>query len=85
MSSELVAGIMVDQRSLNTCFSKKILLLLVWQALFSFSLTGSSIKADALFLKSHKCVLRSQLISPCFLAPFVGWLADVRFGRYRNN
>ena len=62
------------RRSPNTCCSKKILLLLVWNVLLTFSF----------------CVLLSILVSNAyflftcaFLAPLIGWLADVKIGRYK--
>ena len=75
------------RRSPNTCCSKRILLLLVWEVLFAFSLR--------LFPGSGLIVLPYS--SPNFLAPLIGWLlailssllapligflADVKFGRY---
>ena len=60
------------RRSPNTCCSKKILLLLVWQALFTFSwlvLLGLSIPDIVLFT--------STVLSHSF-APLIGWLADVK-------
>ena len=64
------------RRSPNTCCSKKILLLLMWQALFTFS--WSLIQ----FLPISIVYLISIFLSFCF-APLIGWLADVRFGRYK--
>lgn len=64
-------------RSLNTCCSKKILLLLIWSMLFKFSENLSTVyqvKADF--------YLTINFISLAGVAPIVGWLADVRFGRY---
>ena len=65
------------RRSHNTCFSKKILLLLVWQALFSLSWSllvhVSTVNAVVLDI--------STFLSYSF-APLIGWLADVKFGRY---
>ena len=64
------------EESPNTCCSKKILLLLMWQALFTFS--WSLIQ----FLPISIVYLISIFLSFCF-APLIGWLADVRFGRYK--
>ena len=89
MSSESIAGPRVSQssghrrwnqwwrRSPNTCCSKKILLLLVWQALFtlSWSLLVYIPTANVLVL------FISVFLSYSF-APLIGWLADVKFGRY---
>ena len=59
------------RRSPNTCFSKKILLLLVWQMLFAF-----------FWLKVNRdfgpCIFLTNLF-----APLISWLADVTFGRYK--
>ena len=65
------------RRSPNTCCSKKILLLLVWQLLFTLS------SGFLPFLPTHKknILFTSELFSYSF-APLIGWLADVRFGRY---
>ena len=65
------------RRSPNTCCSKKILLLLVWQTLFTVSLGILS------FVPTHSknLLFASELLSYSF-APLIGWLADVRFGRY---
>ena len=65
------------RRSPNTCCSKKILLLLVWHMLFTFS-----------FLLLTYVIIANTIVyfSSTFLlstfAPLIGWLADVRFGRY---
>ena len=65
------------RRTHSTCCKKQILLLLVWQTLltFSTSLLG--------FLHTHtiSMLFISLFLSYCF-APLIGWLADVRFGRY---
>ena len=66
-------------RSSNTCCSKKILLLQVWQVLFTFSWI--------LLIETKVVSLNFTFISisnyfSLFLAPFIGWLADVKFGRY---
>ena len=68
------------RRSPNTCCSKRILLLLVWHALFTFSY---SVLLNTLptYMYNGIIILISLLLSFSF-APFVGWLADVRFGRY---
>ena len=67
------------KRSSNICCSKRILLLLVWQVLFSFS--------HGLLVSSGEYL---NWVSPYFLAIsqcclhllLAGWLADVKFGRY---
>ena len=64
------------RRSPNNCCSKKILLLLVWQALFSFSWSMLS------FTVTSNIVFYTSIFLSYFLAPLIGWLADVRFGRY---
>ena len=65
------------RRSPNTCCSKKILLLLMWNMLFSFSWYVVTFSVDSNILMVNSSVLFSYS-----LAPLVGWLADVRFGRY---
>ena len=62
------------RRSPNTCCSKKILLLLVWQALFSYSLGLLDDGYLSIFL------FRSCFLWLC-CGPLVSRLADVRFGR----
>ena len=66
-----------QRRSPNTCCSKKILLLLVWQALFTFSwllLLG---------LYTPNMVLFASTVLSHSFAPLIGWLADVKIGRYK--
>ena len=62
------------KRSPNSCCSKRILLLLVWQMLFAFSWVVK--------YTINRTVLQILLYISFSLAPFVGWLADVKFGRY---
>ena len=67
------------KRSPNTCCSKKILLLQVWQVFFTFSWI--------ILIETKVVSLNFTFISisnyfSLFLAPFIGWLADVKFGRY---
>ena len=64
------------RRSSNTWCSKKILLLLAWQFLFVFSWILLTLYVDDLVLSI------SMFLSSTF-APLIGWLADVRFGRYK--
>ena len=64
----------------NTCFSKKILLLLVWYLLFIFSTNELRLNAFRQFGNTG-IMLASECVAYCF-APLVGWLADVKFGRY---
>ena len=67
------------RRSPNTCCSKKILLLLMWQTFFTLS---SGILS---FVPTHnKIVLVTSMFFSYFFAPLIGWLADVRFGRYET-
>ena len=86
VSSESMAGPRISQssghsrwkqwwRSTNTCCSKKILLLLVWQVLFTMSWIFLT------FFTSDNVLYASTFLSYSF-APLLGWLADVRFGRY---
>ena len=69
------------RRSPNTCFSGKILLLLVWQILFSTSwdmlpyvLASSN--------ETRYVVFHISIFFSYSFAPLIGLLADVRFGRY---
>ena len=68
------------KRSPNTCCSKKILLLLVWYMLFSLSSSIPIISALQRFGNTG-ILFASQFLANC-LAPLIGWLADVKFGRY---
>ena len=64
----------------NTCCSKKILLLLLWNILFQFS------RETIVFFRTNAVSVHFYLaigFVPFALAPFVGWLGDVRFGRYK--
>ena len=61
------------RRSPNTCCSKRILLLLMWQAFFAFS--------PRLFPGRGAFSYTLGIVSSLF-APLIGWLADVKFGRY---
>ena len=68
------------RRSPNTCCSKKILLLLVW--FFLFILSSNIFTISAYHHVGYTGILfASECLAYC-LAPLVGWLADVRFGRY---
>ena len=69
--------------SSNSCCSKKILLLLVWQALFSFSNNLIIWCAAYLNFTSPVLITASQFVSGVF-APLIGWLADVKIGRYET-
>ena len=89
-SSEHMARPIVSQRSVhnrwqqcwnrspNSCFSKRILLLLAWEELLSFSL-GLLHTCALVVLEVN--LTTSQVVS-LLLAPFVGWLADFKIGRY---
>ena len=66
------------RRSPNTCCSKKILLLLMWQMLFY-----SAYAALAMLPHTNITVLYISMFGLCFLAPLIGWVADVKFGRYK--
>ena len=68
------------RRSPNTCCSKNILLLLVWYVFFIFSSTILRFSAFQCFGNTG-ILFASECLAYC-LAPLVGWLADVRFGRY---
>ena len=68
-------------RSPNSCCSKRILLLLVWQLLFYFShalLVGAGFYIENAF---YHFVGISKLVY-ALLAPFLGLIADVKVGRY---
>ena len=67
------------KRSLSTCCSKKILLLQMWQVFFTFSWI--------ILVETRAASINFRFISitnffSLLLAPFIGWLADVKFGRY---
>ena len=67
------------RRSPNACCSKKILLLLMWQALNSFSFYV--LVATAPFY-NVTIYYTSVFLTYCS-APIIGWLTDVKFGRYK--
>ena len=71
------------KRSSNSCCSKKILLLLVWQVLFSFSNNLMLSCAEYMNFTSTVFVRAAQFVSGIF-APLIGWFADVKIGRYRT-
>ena len=64
----------------NTCCSKKILLLLLWHALFVFSLILYIL--SNLIPSPDNIVYSTSVFFSYSFAPLIGWLADVRFGRY---
>ena len=66
-------------RSPNTFSSKKILLLLMWNMFLKFSREITSLYG-AEELSEHFYLILNLV--PLALAPIIGWLADVRFGRY---
>ena len=69
------------RRSPNRCCSKRILLLLVWQSLFAFSSGLLQICGTFILQENLQYYRISQVVS-LLLAPFVGWLADFKIGRY---
>ena len=71
------------KRSFHSCCSKKILLLLLWQALFSFSNMLILSCAAYLNFTSPVFISASQFFSGIF-APLIGWFADVKIGRYET-
>ena len=82
--SDSMAGLPVSirsqwwRRSPNTCCSKKILLLLVWLLLFTFSLYM------LLHVLIHDTyILYSSVVVSYSSGPLIGYLADVKFGRYK--
>ena len=66
------------KRSPVTCCSKKIMLLLMWQMICEFS--WGVISVSAMTLSTNLIIISSVIAS--LLAPIIGWLADVKFGRY---
>ena len=68
-------------RSPNTCCSKKILLLLVWEILFTFSF--EILAWDQGLAMGYACISAAKFLS-MLLAPLVGLLADMKFGRYKT-
>ena len=75
-----------SRRSLNTCCSKKIVLLLAatlssWTAFFNFSKCTMIKVIDYSMPQAFTMV--SMLVSK-LLAPLIGWLADVKLGRYET-
>ena len=82
MASSVIASCWKQwwRRSPNTCCSKKILLLLMWNILFQFSCGIHSVSLVEVSPQMIDYLLSSFL--SIILAPLVGWLADVRFGRY---
>ena len=67
------------ERLQNTWCSKKILLLLVWQVLFTFS--WRLLLMYGLYSMKGRILISLEVIS-ILLAPLIGWFADVKFGRY---
>ena len=65
----------------NTCCTKKILLLLVWQMMIEFS--WSTIAVYLTIAVSANLTMISSILAS-LLAPVIGWLADVKFGRYET-
>ena len=63
-------------RSPNTDNSRKILLLLLWYTLFLFSWTS------IYGVEANGNVQTLSILVSYIPAPFLGWLADVKFGRY---
>ena len=57
----------------NTWCSKNILLLLVWKVLYYFSWN---------LFSSYESTMSYTSLTLFLLAPLLGWLADVKFGRY---
>ena len=70
------------RRSPNTCCSKRILLLLVWQALFYLLQDGVLILYSTYLHALMELSCHTSIFLSYSFAPFIGWLADVRFGRY---
>ena len=68
------------RRSPNTCCSKRVLLLLVWHMLFTFSWSVLTNTLPVYMLNG--IFLHTSMFLSYFLAPFIGLLADGRFGRY---
>ena len=70
--------------SLSGCCSKRIFLLLVWVILLNFSRYQLLTSAAFLNFVSPTFITTAEFISS-LLAPFIGWLADVKFGRYETT
>ena len=68
------------RRSPNTCCSKRILLLLVWEVLFAFSWYVQGFVTPSIYMLKITAYVGTFLSYS--LAPLFGWLADVRCGRY---
>ena len=75
------------RRSSNTCCSKKILLLLVWTTLFKFAISVLLLSMEVIMTHATSnrvppiiFLIISQV--SLLLAPFIGWFADVKIGRY---
>ena len=70
-------------RSFRSCCRKELLLLLVWQVFFSFSSNLLLSCAAILHFTSPWVITGSEFFSGVF-APLIGWLADVKIGRYKT-
>ena len=74
------------RRSSNTCCSKRILLLLVWSAVFRFALSILALCMRVILPYATPNNVLSIIVSlsqvSLLLAPVIGWLADVKIGRY---
>ena len=68
------------RRSSSTCCSKRILLLLVWQVLFTFSWSVLVYTVPTYMING--IVFHTLIFLSYSFAPWIGWLADVRSGRY---
>ena len=71
-------------KSLSGCCSKRILLLLVWVILLKFSHAQVLASAEIRSFLPSTFIATSGFVSS-LLAPFIGWLADVKFGRYETT
>lgn len=68
--------------SSNTCCRREILVLLVWQALLVFPHSLIVMNSEYSFQRDHY-VSNASEFGLFLLVPFIGWLADVKVGRYK--
>ena len=69
------------KKSSFICCSKKLMLLLVWYFLFIFS--SNVVKVYTLQSSPNTKIFLALIYFANFFAPLIGWLADVKFGRYK--
>ena len=68
----------------KTCCRREILILLLWWVLFRIS---RDLLINTAYIRGSSylafIIRASGSVSPLILAPFIGWLADVKLGRYK--